>query len=227
MSRLPYGNVKALLCASLLVLLTVTGASAQSLISQANPAMAGQQTSYVVVGNTAPVCLVLAQVDTAGNLLTLSTYYIGALATYTLSGPSLGGTSTTAIFAISEPNGTNAGTACQAIPSSFLGDLARAPRIFETVTSGGQTTQQIDRCIPALKTERLLKPLGLINFPQSSSTTPVQYEFELLPFQPASGNLFASLLTNCSNTYVNQGGASGIITCSYPTTGGSFSNQSY
>jgi hypothetical protein len=127
---------KFLLCISLVVLLAVSGAFAQGRISRANQAAAGQKVIFTVVGSSTPVCLDLAQLDFQGNLLTFSSYYIGALKTTQVYTPTLATYKTTTIFAISEPASQNAVTACQSVPGSFINDPAREPRIFEQLVGG-------------------------------------------------------------------------------------------
>jgi hypothetical protein len=130
---------------TLIVLLFTSGAFAQGRVSRAKLALAGQKAIFTVVGNSAPVCLDLAQMDLQGNLLTFSSYYVGALATSQVSAPTIAGQPTTVIFAISEVGSPSPTTACQSVPGSFINDPTREPKIFEQIVGGDGPTITVNQ----------------------------------------------------------------------------------
>lgn len=229
---------KLSLCVPLLVLLATSGAFAQGRISRAKQNVLKQKAIYTVIGNTTPVCLGLAQLDSKGNVLTFTSYYIGALATYQISAPVYPSASTTAVFAISELNGTNPATACQTAPPAFLTDAAREPRIYEQLVGGDGPTITVNQINAALVAQAAICRTGpreaCLSFNGNAITQlnisdvnqVVVFGFEGLPFQPVTDSPIAGRLALCGAPLLNSAGASYAQVCSAPTTG-TFSDQSF
>jgi hypothetical protein len=116
-------------------LILTTTATSQVLIARANPAAAGQQAVFKVIGGASPVCLDLFQLADSGALLTMSSYYVGSLQTVQVTVPPVAHFKTTAAFALSDPT-VNAPTGCNSLPTSFLTDPTRSAQIYETLTGG-------------------------------------------------------------------------------------------
>lgn len=110
-------------------------ASAEVLIAAAEPAADGQRAIFKVVNASRPVCLAVFQANDAGSLLTLTTYYLRTLQTIQAAPPLILHYKTTSFFALFEPSGAS-NSACMSIPTSFLSDPTRAPKIYETLAGG-------------------------------------------------------------------------------------------
>jgi hypothetical protein len=232
-----------------LVCLTILcGASfAQTRIARANQAADGQQAIYTVVGNQTAVCLDLFQMDNAGNLLTLSSYYVAPLSTQNISAPTITHFKTTAVFAISEPGPGNAGVACKAVPGSFISDPAREPQVYQALVGGDNPVIKVNQLNAALTIAAAicqpgptdggaavtinagciaLNNIRLTQVNIADVNQVVVFGFEEVSFLASSGAALTSALANCNAPLFNTAGATFTMTCKLPT-GGTFSDQSY
>jgi len=236
---------------------------AQGRIARANQAAVGQQAIFTVVGNSTPECVDLAQFDLAGDLLSLSSYYVAPMATLQVSAPPIPGFKTTAVFAVSSPLSVTPSTACSSQPTSYLSDQTREPRVYEQLVGGNAPLINVGQLNAALgiavafcnQTQAVVgnsnvqtgsgtktnsQTIGqvcanlagnqIIQVNSSSVNQVVVFGFEEVSFTNSAGDPFltaAGVCTPANPPLSNSGGASWILTCTPPSTGGSFSGQTF
>lgn len=196
----------------ILAMLVTVGANAQVLIAEANPAGAGQQAIFKVIGSSSAVCLDLFQLNSAGSLLTVSSYYVGPLQTVQVTAPALAGLRTTSVFAFSSPQSGSSTTACNSIPSAFLADATLAPQIYETLSGGNNgpviSVVQMAGAFAFASNFCAINNSGNNNVNQSASST-------------GSGNASASSSITSTNNFCNNFSNSAAASFFGPANGNS------
>ncbi len=247
-----------MLASLIVLLLTSSLAGAQILLASANPTAPGQRAIFKVIGKTSAVCLGAFQLTTDGNLLTFSTYYVGALQTIQVVAPPIAHFPTTLMFALFEPTG-GATKGCNSVPNSFINDPTRVPKIFETLTGGGDGPPiNISQIAGAVNTLQFLCNGGItvtqgngnndavtistnslcnqIAVSASASftgdviqnaTAIVTFGFEEISFEPANSGPLVNAFAACGTPSFQTAGATLIVSCQLPTTGGTFDGQGY